>query len=47
MSNRNYTTDEADDFLERAERVQKEVSDILHGRVDVEEIDRREKARVL
>lgn len=38
-----FSKDEADDFLERVDDIQKQVKDILEGKIDVRELERKEK----
>ena len=38
-----YSRQEADDFLSKAEEVNQKVADILSGKIDIEELDKREK----
>ena len=38
-----YEQSEADDFLDRVSDVQQQVRDIISGKIDVHELDRKEK----
>jgi len=39
----NFDRESADEFLDKAERVQKQVQDILDGKVDMDELEKTEK----
>jgi hypothetical protein len=39
-----YTAEEQDEFLEKVDDVQKRINDIMSGKVDIDELDRIEKA---
>mgnify|MGYP006950265080 CR=1 FL=1 len=38
-----FSKDEADDFLDRVADVQQQIKDILEGKVDVKELDKKDK----
>jgi len=38
-----YSKDEADDFLDRVDDINKQIQDIISGKVDVKELDRKDK----
>ena len=38
-----YSKDEADDFLDRVDDINKQIQDIISGKVDVQELDRKDK----
>lgn len=40
-----YNKENADEFLEKANYVSQQVSDILSGKIDVHELDRKEKEK--
>jgi len=46
MVSHHYSKEEADDFLERVTDVQKQIQDILDDKVDLAELDRKEKEAV-
>ena len=39
----NFDRESADEFLDKAERVQKQVQDILDGKIDLDELEKEEK----
>ncbi len=38
-----YSKEEADDFLERVEDVNKQIKDILEGKIDVRDLEKKDK----
>lgn len=40
-----YTLDEQDEFLDKIDNVQKQIDDIISGKVDIHELDRQEEAQ--
>ena len=43
MSYSNYSKEEADDFLEKINRISDQVKDIVEGKVDIEALEKIEK----
>jgi hypothetical protein len=41
-----YSKEEADDFLERVTDVQKQIQDIMDDKIDIAELDRKEKEQI-
>ena len=39
----NFSKEDADDFVDRVEEVNRQIRDLIDGKVDIHEIDRKEK----
>ena len=38
-----YSNEEADEFLEKVNRIHDQVQDIVHGRVNIEQLEKNER----
>lgn len=42
-SSMSYSKEDADDFVDRVEEVNRQIRDLIDGKVDINEIDRKEQ----